>query len=72
MENFNRTLKRYFHKKSNIIIINIINFVDILADEVMNHEKFLIEENRRPLELISQNKLKIKNEENFYESIMKF
>ena len=49
LENFNRKFKQYFQKKTNV---NIINYVDILAEEVVNHENYLIEENRKPLKLI--------------------
>ena len=74
LENFNRKFKQYFQKKTNV---NIINYVDILAEEVVFHENYLIEENRKPLKLISQNKLKgnytkkIKKITEFYEEISK-
>ena len=38
--------------------MNIINYVDILAEEVLLHENYRIEENRKPFKLSSQNKLK--------------
>ena len=74
LENFNRRLKSNFHSRKNI---NIINFIDILVDEVQNHEAYLIEENRKPLAAISINKLKGKSLEKdeskniYYESISK-
>jgi len=57
--------------------VNIINYVDILAEEVVFHENYLIEENRKPLKLISQYKLKgnysqkIEKITEFYEEISK-
>ena len=58
LENYNRRLKSNFHSRKNI---NIINFIDILVDEILNHEAYLIEENRKPLRAISINKLKGKS-----------
>ena len=75
LENFNRTFKYCFQKKSKI---NIIYYIEILIEKVIKHENFLIEENRKPLELISNNKLRGKNVEKednckllFYENISK-
>ena len=33
---------------------NILNFIDILVDEVQNQETYLIDENRKPLATISE------------------
>ena len=50
-ENYNRRFKYNFKYKKEI---NILNFIDILVDEVQNHEIYLIDENRKPLATISE------------------
>ena len=50
-ENYNRRFKYNFKYKKKI---NILNFIDILVDEVQNHETYLIDENRKPLATISE------------------
>ena len=53
LENFNKQLKYSFRAKKNI---NILIFIDILIEEVLKHEEYLIEENKKPLKLISNRK----------------
>ena len=50
-ENYNRRFKYNFKYKKEI---NILNFIDILVDEVQNQETYLIDENRKPLATISE------------------
>lgn len=55
LERFNRTLKEYAGKKGNL---NITKFIDILIDEINEHEDILIKENKTSLKLASKSYLK--------------
>ena len=54
LENFNKQLKRNFLKKKDI---NLINYVDIIIEEVIKHEEYIIEETKRPLNKMSKKSL---------------
>ena len=54
LENFNRQLKRRSIRKYNL---NLVNYVDLLISEVMDHEEYIIAETKKPLQKLSQNKL---------------
>ena len=49
LENFNKRLKNYFNYKTPIYMGL---FVDILIEEVIEHENYIIDENKKPLKLI--------------------
>ena len=75
LENFNRILKRYFNMKKNI---PMITFIDVLKEEVLSHEEFMISENQKSLKPLSKTKLKGENnypysneDLNFFEEISK-
>ena len=58
LDNFNRILKRYFNMKKNI---PMITFIDVLKEEVLSHEEFMISENQKSLKPLSKTKLKGEN-----------
>ena len=64
LENFNKQLKYCFRNKKNV---NILFYIDILKEEVIKHEEYLIEENKKSLKPISNIKLKgnTKDEDNY-------
>ena len=64
LENFNKQLKYCFRNKK---IVNILFYIDILKEEVIKHEEYLIEENKKSLKQISNIKLKgnAKDEDNY-------
>ena len=64
LENFNKQLKYCFRNKK---IVNILFYIDILKEEVIKHEEYLIEENKKSLKPISNIKLKgnAKDEDNY-------
>ena len=51
LDHFNRLFKSYFDNK--IKNINILEYNDILVEEVIKHENLLIDENKNPLKPIS-------------------
>ena len=55
LERFNSILKEYAGKKGNI---NLIKFIDILIDEINEHEDILIKDNKSSLKLASKTYLK--------------
>ena len=54
LENFNRNLKRYSGGKNKL---NLITYVDILINEVIEHEDYIITETKKSLKKLSKNKL---------------
>ena len=55
LENFNRQLKRCSNRKKNL---NLVNYVDILINESIEHEDYIISETKKPLPILSKTKLK--------------
>ena len=55
----NKILKTKFNYQKSI---QIVTFLDTIIDEVINHEEFLINENKSPLKSISISKLKVKQD----------
>ena len=51
LENFNRILKRYSGGKNEL---NLITYVDILMNEVIEHEDYIITETKKPLQKLSK------------------
>ena len=65
LENFNRQLKRRSIRKYNL---NLVNYVDLLISEVMDHEEYIISETKKLLQKLSQNKLN-NNDVNLEENV---
>ena len=70
LENFNRQLKRYSLSKRQL---NLVNYVDILINESIDHEEYIITEMKKPLKKESNHKLNPNTinleENNFYMEI---
>ena len=70
LENFNRQLKRYSLRKRQL---NLVNYVDILINESIEHEEYIITEMKKPLQKVTNKKLNPKTikleENNFYMEI---